>query len=88
MSLTVVRRSGGLRNYRTAWLAIATGGFIAAYSLVDGMGARVATTALGFYGSLSLFDALFFTIIIKITVLTNLCFLYYKYKSRKLMGKC
>jgi drug/metabolite transporter (DMT)-like permease len=66
MSLTLVRRSDGLRNYRAAWLAIVTGGFIAAYSLVDGMGARVAATALGFYGSLSLFDALFFTIIIKI----------------------
>jgi len=66
MSLTLVRRSDGLRNYRAALLSIATGGFIAAYSLVDGTGARIATTALGFYGSLSLLNALFFAVIIKI----------------------
>jgi len=81
MSLTLVRRSDGLRNYRAAVLAIATGGFIAAYSLVDGMGARVAATALGFYGSLSLLNALFFTIIIKIIrpgVIKNMMFKNYK----------
>jgi drug/metabolite transporter (DMT)-like permease len=66
MSLTLVRRSDGFRNYRAAFLAIITGGFIAAYSLVDGMGARVATTALGFYGCLSILNALVFSIIIKI----------------------
>jgi drug/metabolite transporter (DMT)-like permease len=66
MSLAMVRRRDGLRNYRAASLAIATGGFIAAYSLVDGLGARVATTALGFYGSLSILNAILFSIIIKI----------------------
>jgi len=81
MSLTLVRRSDGLRNYRAALLSIATGGFIAAYSLVDGMGARVATTALGFYGSLSLLNALFFAIIIKIIrpgIIKNMIFNNYK----------
>jgi len=81
MSLTLVRRSDGLRNNRAALLSIATGGFIAAYSLVDGMGARVATTALGFYGSLSLLNALFFTIIIKIIrpgIIKNMIFNNYK----------
>lgn len=53
MSLTLVRRSDGLGNARAALRAILTGGFIAAFSLVDGMGAREAGTALGFYGWLS-----------------------------------
>jgi len=66
MSLTLVRQSDGLRNYRAVLLSTATGGFIAAYSLVDGTGARLATTALGFYGCLSLLNALFFAITIKI----------------------
>jgi hypothetical protein len=48
MSLTLVRRSDGLRNGRATSLAIITGGFIAAYSIVDGLGARQAGTALGF----------------------------------------
>ncbi len=65
MSLVIVRRNDGLRNYRAASLAIATGGFIASYSLVDGFGARVATTALGFYGCLSIINALFFALIIR-----------------------
>ncbi len=64
MSLSLVRRSDGFRNYKAAVLAIVTGGFIAAYSLVDGLGARVATTALGFYGCLSILNAIFFTVII------------------------
>lgn len=65
MSLALVRRSDGVRNYRAAFLAIATGGFIAAYSLVDGLGARVASTSLGFYGCLSILNAIIFSIIVK-----------------------
>jgi drug/metabolite transporter (DMT)-like permease len=64
ISLSLAQRSNGIRNYQAAILAIVTGIFIAAYSLVDGMGARVATTALGFYGCLSIFNAIFFTAII------------------------
>ena len=60
MSLTLVRRSDGLRNGRATSLAITTGGFIAAYSLVDGLGAREAGTALGFYSCLSILNAIIF----------------------------
>lgn len=66
MSLTFVRRSDGLRNSRSATLAIITGGFIAAYSLVDGLGARKAGTALGFYSWLSVFNAIIFATIIRL----------------------
>ena len=61
MSLTLVRRSDGLRNSRATSLAIITGGFIAAYSIVDGLGAREAGTALGFYSCLSILNAMIFT---------------------------
>ena len=65
MSLTLVRRSDGLRNGGAASLAIMTGGFIAAYSLVDGLGARMAGTALGFYGWLSVCNAIIFGTIMR-----------------------
>ncbi|BHH85596.1 DMT family transporter [Desulforhopalus sp. 52FAK] len=62
MSLSFSRRSDGLRNVKAAVLAVITGVFIASYSLVDGMGARIASTAFGFYGVLSIFNAAFFSI--------------------------
>ncbi|MEO9902863.1 DMT family transporter [Nisaea sp.] len=49
ISLTLVRRADGQRNGKAAALAVATGCFIASYSLVDGLGARLAGTSLGFY---------------------------------------
>ena len=66
MSLTLVRRSDGLRNGRAALLALVTGGFIASYSLVDGMGARAAGTALGFYGWLSVLNAGIFAVVMRV----------------------
>ncbi|KJR97536.1 MAG: membrane protein [Desulfobulbaceae bacterium BRH_c16a] len=66
LSLALVRRSDGLRNGRAASFAVITGGFIAAYSLVDGLGAREAGTALGFYGWLSTVNALIFAVIMRV----------------------
>ena len=60
LSLAIVRRADGLRNRRAGLLALATGTMIAGYSLSDGMGARVAGTALGFYGWLALGNTLAF----------------------------
>ena len=65
MSLTMVRTSDGLHNGKAAFLALSTGGFIASYSLVDGLGARVAGTAPGFYGCLSLINALVFMVVMR-----------------------
>lgn len=59
-SLVLVRQSDGLRNPAAAGLALATGCFIAAYSLADGFGARQAGTAVGFYGWVSLLNAVVF----------------------------
>ncbi|MDH3738616.1 MAG: DMT family transporter [Alphaproteobacteria bacterium] len=66
MSLSLVRQRDGLRNSRAAMLAFTTGCFIAGYSLVDGLGARQAGTALGFYAWLSLANAIIFALIMAI----------------------
>lgn len=66
ISLTLTRRSDGLRNGRAAALALFTGGFIASYSLVDGTGAREAGTALGYYGWLSVINAMVFSVVMRV----------------------
>lgn len=60
MSLSLVRHGDGMRNGRATALALATGCFIAGYSLIDGTGARVAGTALGYYGWLTMGNVVVF----------------------------
>lgn len=62
-SISLVRRADGLFQGKAAALALATGGFIASYSIVDGVGARIAGTSLGFYGWLAIFNAISFAIL-------------------------
>jgi drug/metabolite transporter (DMT)-like permease len=64
MSLVLVRKSDGLRNYRAAILAVVTGIFIASYSLVDGLGARISDSAIGFYACLSILNAIIFAVVV------------------------
>lgn len=61
ISLSLVRQKSGSRNTKAAILALTTGCFIAAYSLNDGLGARAAGTALGFYAWSTLVSALIFS---------------------------
>lgn len=66
LAFTVGKKGTGKRS-TTAILAVITAVFISSYSLVDGMGARVGGTALGFYGCLTIINGFIFTgIIIKI----------------------
>jgi len=60
LSMSLVRQKDGLKNLRAARLAFITGCFIASYSLVDGLGARLAGTALGFYGWLAIGNGILF----------------------------
>lgn len=60
LSLALVRRADGTRNPRAVVMALGTGGFIAAYSLVDGAGARAAGTALGYWSWAALGNAAVF----------------------------
>lgn len=62
MSLALLRKDTGARNPKAVALALATGAMIASYSLVDGMGARVAGTSLGYYGWLTILNAVFMLI--------------------------
>ena len=54
LSLALVRRADGMRNGHAGILALITGLFIASYSLVDGLGARLAGTSLGFFSWLAI----------------------------------
>lgn len=67
MSLSLVRQRDGLRNGRAATMAFTTGCFIASYSLVDGLGARQAGTAVGFYSWLTIINALMFALVMGLT---------------------
>lgn len=66
MSMVLVRGADGLRNPRAAMGAAITGIFIAGYSIVDGIGARIAGTSFGFYGWLSLINATVFALILAV----------------------
>jgi Predicted permease, DMT superfamily len=59
-SVSLVRRGDGMLQGKAVVLALITGGFIAAYSVTDGQGARLAGTALGYFGVLSALDAVIF----------------------------
>lgn len=60
LSLSFVRQRDGLRNSKASLLAFATGCFIASYSLVDGLGARLAGTPFGFYAWVSIGNGVLF----------------------------
>ena len=62
ISLALVRKNTGQRNLTAASLALITGCFIAAYSLVDGLGARVSGSPFGFYGWLGIGSSTGFTL--------------------------
>ncbi|MCV6545923.1 MAG: DMT family transporter [Cohaesibacter sp.] len=60
MSLVLVRKADGLRNPKAGLLAFVTGCFIAAYSLVDGMGARQTQSAIAYYAWLTSMNGLLY----------------------------
>ena len=59
-AIALVGKRDGLHDRKAAVLAVTTGCFIASYSLIDGLGAREAGTALGYYGWLTIGNALAF----------------------------
>lgn len=62
LSLGLVRKQDGERNPHAAILAMVTGCFIASYSLVDGLGARLAGTSVGFYSWLCIANAIILSV--------------------------
>ena len=67
LSLGLVRRADGAQNRKAAILALGTGCFIASYSLVDGLGARLAGTSLGYYSYLSIGNGLCMVVYLGVT---------------------
>lgn len=51
-------------RYAPVLLALVTGGFIAGYTLVDGLGARAAGTAVGYYSWVTITNAVIFSLVI------------------------
>ena len=64
MSLLMARNGDGLRNGKAAILALVTSAFIAGYTLVDGLGARLAGTPIGFFAWSTILNALLFAVIV------------------------
>lgn len=83
MSLALVRKSDGQRNGKAVVLALITGCFIASYSLVDGTGARIAGTAVGFYGWLAIGSTFGYSAIL---TLWNPAIIRQALQTRKLKG--
>ncbi|MFD0915705.1 EamA family transporter [Pseudahrensia aquimaris] len=64
--LALLRQTDGLRNPQAVGAALMTGCFIASYSVVDGLGARAAGSAVGYIAWMTTINALVFAIIIGI----------------------
>ena len=82
ISLTLARHDNGQFNFRATKFALITGLFIASYSLVDGLGARVAETSWGFYSCLTIGNgiiAICYLVLTKPNTLIDLAF-----KGRKI----
>ena len=77
ISLTFDRLENGQFNFRATKFALITGLFIASYSLIDGLGARVAGTSWGFYSCLTIGNgivAICFILLTNPTLLIDLAF--------------
>lgn len=66
ISLAFVRQSDGLHNHKAAFVALVTGVFIALYSMVDGFGARLAGTSLGFFAWLAIGNSLLMVVFLAV----------------------
>jgi len=66
MSMALLRGTDGARNTEAVRLALATGCFIAAYSLIDGYGARVSGSPVGFYAWLGSGNAVLFALYLRL----------------------
>ncbi len=62
--LALLRQSDGLHNPKAVGAALLTGCCIAGYSLLDGLGARAAGTAVGYIAWMTTLNALTFSLII------------------------
>jgi drug/metabolite transporter (DMT)-like permease len=88
LSLGMVRQNDGSRNFRASLVAFMTGCFIASYSLVDGMGARLSGTVLGYYGWLTVGNIILFAAYIAVTRPGTLRLIPIQAKQTFFVGGC
>ncbi len=86
ISLALVRQADGQKNNQAALLALTTGLFIASYSLIDGLGARIAGTSLGFFSCLAIGNGLLMSIYLALSARTALKTIATKGRSVFLFG--
>jgi drug/metabolite transporter (DMT)-like permease len=67
VSLCIVRAGDGQRNTAAAGTALITACFIAGYSLIDGYGARIAGSPIGFYCWLAIINAAIIAVYMRVT---------------------
>ena len=77
ISLGLARNELGNKNYVATRLALTTGLFIASYSIVDGLGARVAESSWGFYSCLTIGNAILAIMFLIISSPKTFISLYY-----------
>ncbi len=61
-SISLTRRADGVFQLKAAVLALVTGMFIAAYSMIDGIGARLGGTGTGFFALSALINGSLFLV--------------------------
>jgi drug/metabolite transporter (DMT)-like permease len=66
MSMALLRGADGARNMEAVKLALMTGCFIATYSLIDGYGARVSGSPVGFYAYLGAGNVVLFALYLRL----------------------
>jgi len=65
--LAMVKQLNGLRNPKAVGAALITGCFIAGYSMLDGYGARVSGSVVGYIAWMTVINAVVFSVLIGIT---------------------
>ncbi len=86
ISLALVRQADGQRNNNAALLALTTGLFVASYSLIDGLGARLSGTSLGFYSWLTIGDGIIMIVYLALRTPSTLKTIVTKGRSIFLIG--
>ncbi len=66
MSMALLRGTDGNRNGEAVRLSLMTGCFIASYSLIDGAGARISGSPVGFYAWLGSGNAVLFALYLRV----------------------
>ena len=65
--LALTKQINGLRNPRAVGAALITGCFIAAYSMLDGLGARASGSVVGYIAWMTIINAAVFSLLIAMT---------------------